>query len=393
MDLSYGPEEENFRTRVKEFLQDNLPKGWGTSDFGSIGRDEVQFLRDWQRKLYANGFLGMSWPKEYGGQGASAIEMAIFNEEAAKVRAPSPLNVLGLSLAGPTIIAHGTPEQKSRHLAKILSCDEIWCQGFSEPGSGSDLGSLRTRGELRGDEFIVNGQKVWTSLAHIADWCMLLVRTDPSLPKHRGLSYLLVDMKSPGVTVKPLRQMTGSAEFNEMFFEDVHVHRTNLLGGLNNGWKVAMTTLANERGTMSLAMAARFFMTYNEMVNMCRNLGRPVLKDPRVRQQLAQFFIDLQGLKYTLYRSFSQILRGGTPGPEGSVSKIAWSELNQRMHEFVVQVEGPASQLMGRQTYAVESGRWQYGYLRSRANTIEAGTSEIQRNIIAERVLGLPRAR
>jgi alkylation response protein AidB-like acyl-CoA dehydrogenase len=187
--------------------------------------------------------------------------------------------------------------------------------------------------------------------------------------------------------------MTGSAEFNEMFFEDVHVPRTNLLGGLNNGWQVAMTTLANERGTMSLAMAARFFMTYNEMVNMCRNLGRPVLKDPRVRQQLAQFFIDLQGLKYTLYRSFSQILKGGTPGPEGSVSKIAWSELNQRMHEFVVNVEGPASQLMGRQTYAVESGRWQYGYLRSRANTIEAGTSEIQRNIIAERVLGLPRAR
>jgi alkylation response protein AidB-like acyl-CoA dehydrogenase len=393
MDLTYGPEEERFRAKVKSFLEAKLPKGWGTSDFGSIGRDEVQFLRDWQRKLYANGFLGMSWPKEYGGQGASAIEMAIFNEEAAKLRAPSPLNVLGLSLAGPTIIAHGTPEQKSRHLAKILSCDEIWCQGFSEPGSGSDLGSLRTRGELRGDEFIVNGQKVWTSLAHIADWCMLLVRTDSSLPKHRGLSYLLVDMKTPGVTVKPLRQMTGSAEFNEMFFEDVHVPRTNLLGGLNNGWQVAMTTLANERGTMSLAMAARFFMTYNEMVNMCRNLGRPVLKDPRVRQQLAQFFIDLQGLKYTLYRSFSQILKGGTPGPEGSVSKIAWSELNQRMHEFVVNVEGPASQLMGRQTYAVESGRWQYGYLRSRANTIEAGTSEIQRNIIAERVLGLPRAR
>ncbi len=393
MDLSYGPEEERFRERVKAFFQTNLPKGWGTSDFGSMGRDEVQFLRDWQRKLYENGFLGMSWPKEYGGQGASAIEMAIFNEEAAKVRAPSPLNVLGLSLAGPTIIAHGTPEQKSRHLAKILSCEEIWCQGFSEPGSGSDLGSLRTRAELRGDEFVVNGQKVWTSLAHIADWCMLLVRTDPSLPKHRGLSYLLVDMKTPGVTVKPLRQMTGSSEFNEMFFEDVRVPRHNLLGGLNNGWKVAMTTLANERGTMSLAMAARFFMTYNEMVNMCRKLDRPVLKDPRVRQQLAQFFVDLQGLKYTLYRSFSTILRGGTPGPEGSVSKIAWSELNQRMHEFVMQVEGPASQLTGRQTHSIESGRWQYGYLRSRANTIEAGTSEIQRNIIAERVLGLPRAR
>jgi len=393
MDLNYGPEDERFRVRVKSFLESNLPKGWGSTDFGAMGRDEVEFLRDWQRKLYQNGFLGMSWPKEYGGQGASAIEMAIFNEEMAKVRAPSPLNVLGLSLAGPTIIAHGTPEQKSRHLSKILSADEIWCQGFSEPGSGSDLGSLRTKAELRGDEFIVNGQKVWTSMAHIADWCMLLVRTDPQAPKHRGLSYLLVDMKTPGVTVKPLRQMTGSSEFNELFFEDVRVPRTNLLGGLNNGWQVAMTTLANERGTMSLAMAARFFITFNEMVGMCRNEGRPVLKDPRVRQQLAQFLVDLQGLKYTLYRSFSQILRGGTPGPEGSVSKLTWSELNQRMHEFAVSIEGPAAQLTGRSPHSVESGRWQYGYLRSRANTIEAGTSEIQRNIIAERVLGLPRAR
>jgi alkylation response protein AidB-like acyl-CoA dehydrogenase len=393
MDLTYSPDEDAFREQVKSFLKTNLPEGWGTSDYGALRRDELAFLRDWQRKLYENGFLGMSWPKEYGGQGASAIEMAIFNEEMAKVRAPQPLNVLGLSLAGPTIITHGTPEQKSRYLAKILSGEEIWCQGFSEPGSGSDLGSLRTRGELKGDEFIVNGQKVWTSLAHIADWCMLLVRTDPTAPKHRGLSYLLVDMKTPGVTVKPLRQMTGSSEFNEMFFEDVRVPRQNLLGGLNQGWQVAMTTLANERGTMSLAMAARFFTTYNEMVSLCRNLQRPVLKDPRVRQQLAQFFVELQGLKYTLYRSFSQILRGGTPGPEGSVSKVAWSELNQRMHEFAMQVEGPASQLTGRSPYAVESSRWQYGYLRSRANTIEAGTSEIQRNIIAERVLGLPRSR
>ncbi len=393
MDLSYGPDEERFRTQVRAFLETNLPKGWGTADFGSMGHDEVEFLRSWQRKLYENGFLGMSWPKEYGGQAASAIEMAIFNEEMAKVRAPSPLNVLGLSLAGPTIIAHGTPEQKSRHSSKILSADEIWCQGFSEPGSGSDLGSLRSRAELRGDEFVVNGQKVWTSLAHIADWCMLLVRTDTSAPKHRGLSYLLVDMKTPGITVRPLRQMTGSSEFNEMFFEDVRVPRHNLLGGLNNGWQVAMTTLANERGTMSLAMAARFFMTYNEMLGMCRKMERPVLKDPKARQQLAQFYVDLQGLKYTLYRSFSKVLRGGTPGPEGSVSKVAWSELNQRMHEFAMHVEGQASQLTGRTPYSVESGRWQYGFLRSRANTIEAGTSEIQRNIIAERVLGLPRAR
>jgi alkylation response protein AidB-like acyl-CoA dehydrogenase len=396
MDLSFSPEEERFRERVRKFLRENLPPDWGKGGGRPSGMSQIEFLKDWQRRLYENGFLGMSWPKEYGGQGASQIEMAIFNEEVARVRAPGPLNVLGLTMAGPTIITHGTDEQKKRHLPKILSCEEIWCQGFSEPNSGSDMASLKTRAELRGDEFIVNGQKVWTTLGHIADWCMLLVRTDPDAPKHRGISYLLVDMHSPGITVKPLRQMTGEAEFNEMFFDDVHVPRKNLLGPLNEGWRVATTTLMNERGTNALASVMRYRIVFDEIVDLARTTirdGKPATADPLVRQQLAQFYVDLEMMRFTAYRTFSKILKGGNPGPEGSISKIAWSELNQRMMEFVMALEGPASQLVRGSDHAVQGGRWQHHFLRSRANTIEAGTSEIQRNIIAERVLGLPKSR
>jgi alkylation response protein AidB-like acyl-CoA dehydrogenase len=396
MDLSFSPQEEQFRKRVQQFLTDNLPPGWGKGGTRPAAMTQTEFLKDWQRRLYANGFLGMSWPKEYGGQGASQVEMAIFNEEVARFRAPGPLNVLGLTMAGPTIITHGTDEQKKRFLNKILSCEEIWCQGFSEPNSGSDMAAAKTRAELKGDEFVVNGQKVWTTLAHIADWCMLLVRTDPDAPKHRGLSYLLVDMHSSGVSVKPLRQMTGDAEFNELFFDDVHVPRVNLLGALNEGWRVATTTLMNERGTGALASVMRYRIVFDEIVDLARTTlrsGEPATRDPVFRQQLAQFYVDLEMMRFTAYRTFSKILKGGDPGPEGSISKIAWSELNQRMMEFVMALEGPASQLMRGSEGAVQSGRWQHHFLRSRANTIEAGTSEIQRNIIAERVLGLPKSR
>lgn len=396
MDLSFSPDQERFRHRVQQFLRDNLPAGWGKGGGRPPGMSQVDFLKDWQRRLHDNGFLGMSWPKDYGGQGASQVEMAIFNEEVARFRAPGPLNVLGLSMAGPTIITHGTDEQKKRYLPKILNCEEIWCQGFSEPNAGSDLASLKTRAELKGDEFVVNGQKVWTTLGHIADMCMLLVRTDPEAPKHRGLSYLLVEMRNPGITVKPLRQMTGEAEFNEMFFDEVRVPRANLLGPLNEGWRVATTTLMNERGTSALASVMRYRIVFDEIVDLARSTNRngaPATKDPVIRQQLAQFYVDLEMMRFTAYRTFSKILKSGDPGPEGSISKISWSELNQRMMELVMALEGPASQLMRGSPYAVEGGRWQHHFLRSRANTIEAGTSEIQRNIVAERVLGLPRAR
>ncbi len=398
MDLSYSPEEEAFRERVRKFLRENLPLGWAESGVGArpAGMSQLDFLRDWQRRLYDNGFLGMAWPKEYGGQGASQIEMAIYNEESARVRAPGALNAIGLSMVGPTIISHGTPEQKARFLPKILSAEEIWCQGYSEPNAGSDVASLQTKAELKGDEFVVNGQKVWTTLAHLSQWCMLIARTDPDAPKHRGISCLLVDMKTPGLTVKPLRQMTGEAEFNEMFFDDVRVPRTNLLGPMNEGWRVATTTLMNERGTSALASVMRYRIIFDEIVALARKTirnGRPATEDPVLRQQLAQFHVDLEMMKYTAYRTFSKILKGGDPGPVGSISKLAWSELNQRMMEFIIALEGPASQLMRDSPHAVQNGRWQHHFLRSRANTIEAGTSEIQRNIIAERVLGLPKSR
>ena len=393
MDLSYSPQEELFREKVRSFLQANLPAGWGTAGYVQrTGDAQVEFLRDWQRKLYDAGLLGLEWPKEYGGQGASLIEKAIFNEEMAKFRAPFPLNIIGLINAGSTIIVHGTEAQKKRYLPKILSCEEIWCQGFSEPGAGSDLASLRTRAELRGDEFIVNGQKVWTSDGHIAQMCLLLVRTDPAAPKHRGISCLLVDMKTPGITVKPLRQMTGEAEFNEVFFEDVAVPRANLLGEINSGWRTAVTTMTHERGTMTMAMARGFENSFADLVSMCRRMGPRVIDDPLRRQRVAQLYIELQCLKYTAYRDFSKILHGAAPGPEGSISKLNW-EINQRISEFALELEGPASQLVEQSPHAVDSGRWQYEYMRARANSIEGGTSEIQRNTLAERMLGLPRSR
>lgn len=396
MDFSFSPEEEQFRQTLRTWLDTNLPAGWGSTFRMPKGRERIEFLRNWQRQLHAGGYLGLSWPKEYGGRGASMIELAIFNEEMARREAPGPLNVLGLSMAGPTIIVHGTEEQKKRYLPKILDCEEIWCQGFSEPSSGSDVASIRTRAELRGDEFIVNGQKVWTSLAQIADWCMLLVRTDPDAPKHRGMSYILVDMKSPGITVRPLRQMTGESEFNEVFFEDVHVPRANLVGELNNGWGVALTTLMNERGTASFGTQARFKIIYENLVGLARSAtvnGGSATQDPMIRQQLAQHRIDIEILKLNCFRNFTRLLRGGTPGPEGSVLKLWWSELNQRMQETAMIVQGPYGQLLRDSLWAMEGGRWQYNFLRSKANTIEAGTSEIQRNIIAERVLRMPKGR
>jgi alkylation response protein AidB-like acyl-CoA dehydrogenase len=395
MDLSDTREEAAFREKARTWLETNLPKGVANRGFAlAIDAESVRALTDWQRRLWEAGYLGLSWPKEYGGQGASMIESAIFNEEMARVRAPAPLNELGLSMGGPTILEHGTEEQKRRFLPKILSCEEVWCQGFSEPVSGSDLAALGTRAVIEGDHFVVNGQKVWTSLGHISDWCMLLVRTDADAPKHRGISYLLVDMHSPGVTVRPLRQITGEAEFNEMFFDDVRVPRENLLGPLNGGWGVALTTLMNERATLALATVMRFRNVFDDLAE----LGRRVIRegtctlDPRViRQTLAQFYVEVESMKYLAYRNFSKLTRGGTPGPEGSISKVLWSELNQRMNEFALVLQGPRAALEEGSNHAVDDGRWQYALLRSRGNTIEEGTSEIQRSIIAERLLRLPK--
>jgi alkylation response protein AidB-like acyl-CoA dehydrogenase len=396
MDLSDSPAEAEFRAAARAWLEANKPRGVADRGFAlAIDAETVTALTEWQRRLYDGGYLGLSWPLEFGGQGKTIIESAIFNEEMARVRAPAPLNELGLSMAAPTILEHGSDDQKKRFVRKILTCEEIWCQGFSEPGSGSDLAALSTRAAVDGDHFVVNGQKVWTSLGHIADWCMLLVRTDSAAPKHRGISYLLVDMQSPGVTVQPLRQMTGECEFNQMFFEEVRVPRANLLGPLNGGWGVALTTLMNERATLSLATVMRFRNTFDDLAELARRVIRDgsCTLDPRViRQTLAQFYVDVESMRYLAYRNFSKLVRGGTPGPEGSISKVLWSELNQRMNEFALVLEGPHAALIEGSSSVIDEGRWQYGLLRSRGNTIEEGTSEVQRGIIAERLLGLPKS-
>jgi alkylation response protein AidB-like acyl-CoA dehydrogenase len=393
MDFNYTAEQEAFRQRIRDFVKQNLPPNAGRAGTPQSGvQADHKFLVQWQRKLYQAGLLGITWPKEYGGAGLTDVELAIFNEEMALSGAPVP----NISVFGPVMLAYANEEQKQRYLRKALAAEERWCLLLSEPGSGSDLGSVRTRAALEGDEFIVNGHKVWNSGAHYADFGLMLARTDTKAPKHRGLTYMIVDMKDPGVEVRPLRQITGASDFNEVFLTNVRVPRTNVIGRINEGWQVAVATLTNERGTLALATIVDYFNIFDDLVKMARTLsrdGQPVMRDPRMRQELAQFYVDLMTMKYTIYRYFTRWLRGATPGPEGSVNKLAWSELNKRMYDFALAIQGPASQLMPGSSRVIGEGRWTFGFLRSRANTIEAGTSEIHRNAIAERILGLPKGR
>jgi alkylation response protein AidB-like acyl-CoA dehydrogenase len=389
MDLRFSPEDEQYRQRLRTWLEANRPQESPPKDQDA----EFAYRRAWQRKLYDGGWVGISWPKEYGGQGATLIQQAIYAQEMARARAPQPANGLGISIVGPTLMHHGTEEQKKRYIPKILNADEIWCQGFSEPNSGSDLASLQTKAVLDGDDFVVNGQKIWTSMGQYADWCILLVRTDPNAPKHRGISFLLVDMHSPGITVRPLKQITGNSEFNETFFDNVRVPKQNLVGALNDGWRVAMTTLTYERGISSLATQVRIKQHLDAMIEYARTTrrnGHVLSQDPVYRQNLAQAYIRVEIMLLNLYRGITSRLRGQPPGPEASLDKLYWSEMDKWMQEFGMELQGPYSQLMHDSKYAVP-GDWQYNFLRSRAGTIYSGTSEIQRNIIGERVLGLPK--
>ena len=393
MDFRDTPEEAEFRAELRSWIDANLPDGWRDRP-PQGGRLEEAVSKEWAKTLAAAGYAGLTWPEEYGGAGAPYTHQTIFLEESARAETPEHIGVIGLGMAGPTIIAHGTDEQKSAHLARILSGEEVWCQGFSEPGSGSDLASLRTKGELDGDAFVVNGQKVWSSFAHIADYCILLVRTDPQAPKHKGITYLLVDMHSTGVEVRPLRQITGDPEFNEIFFNDVRVPRENVLGEVNDGWRVAMTTLLHERGTLGFALTARLEVMVRKLVTLAKETsvnGHLASEDALIRDRIAQHWIDLQGLRFTNYRALTKLVQTGVPGPEGSIAKLHWSETNQRLQKLALEILGPAAQLDGKGS--AWNGFWQYQQLRSRGNTIEAGTSEVLRNIIAERVLGLPRSR
>ncbi|HVF52516.1 MAG TPA: acyl-CoA dehydrogenase [Actinomycetota bacterium] len=393
MDFRDSPLEAEFRAELRSWIEANLPEGWRDRPPGP-GRGDLETSREWSKKLYEAGYAGLTWPKEFGGAGAPYTHQAIFLEEMSKAEAPDHIGLIGLGMAGPTIIAHGTDEQKSEHLPKTLSGEEVWCQGFSEPGSGSDLASLRTRAELDGDHFVVNGQKVWSSFAHIADYCILMVRTDPSAPKHEGITYLLADMHAPGVEVRPLRQITGDPEFNEIFFTDARVPVENVLGEVNKGWGVAMTTLLHERGTLGFALTARIETSVRKLIALAkeqpRNGGRAA-DDALIRDAIVRQWVGLQGLRFTNYRALTSLVKTGIPGPEGSIAKLFWSESNQQLAKTAVEILGARGPLDGQDT--PWNGYWQYEQLRSRGNTIEAGTSEVLRNIISERVLGLPRSR
>jgi alkylation response protein AidB-like acyl-CoA dehydrogenase len=384
VDLTLSPAEEAFRDELREWLTAHHP---GREPAGD--ETAFEFRRNWQRQLHDAGWAGVSWPREYGGRGATLIEQAIFNEETARAQTPQVANVLGLAMGGPTVIAHGSEEQRQRYLPPILSADEIWCQGFSEPESGSDLASLKTRAVRDGDQWVVTGQKVWTTFAQHAKWCMLVARTDPEAPKHMGLTYFLMDMEQDAVQVRPLRQITGEAEFNELFIEEARIPNENIVGGEGNGWAVAITTLMHERATLAFSLQVGVQIALRELLEKARSArggdGACATDDPVIRQRLAQLLIEAEVLRLNAYRGLSATMRTGVPGPEGSLGKWHWSEINQSLTELAMDVEGPRAMLA--------DDTWTYRFLRARANSIEGGTTEILKNIVAERVLGLPRMR
>jgi alkylation response protein AidB-like acyl-CoA dehydrogenase len=393
MDFNFGPEDEAFRKEFRAWLEKNRPER-PLVELDALGDDDDEdtWQRNlaWYRKLASGGWTGIDWPKEYGGRGASILQTIVYNQELARARAPLPYVGSGLGLIGPTLMHWGTEEQKRRYLPKILSGDEIWCQGYSEPNAGSDLASLQTRAVEDGDYFVVNGQKIWTSSAQHADWIFLLVRTDPEAPKHKGISYLLVDMKTPGITVRPLVQMTGARGFNEVFFEDVRVPKTNLVGEKNQGWQVAITTLMYERRGAGGGSGGQIRQLVKLAKSVKRN-GRPAWEDKEVRQRIVQLMTEAEALKYTGYRQLTRRLKGLPPGPEGSMMKLCGSELNLRIQMFATELLGPYAQLEFKAPFAVDHGKWLFRMLAARGMTIAAGTNQVQHNIIGERVLGLPK--
>src|SRR4029450_10288361 len=406
MNFDFMEAEQGFRKEVRAWLEQNLPDDLRGKAFAASRADvdEVRGLRAWQKTMAEAGYVGMDWPREFGGRGAPITEMVILYQEMARAESPQIVTRGGVSMLRPTLMKLGTPEQQKRFLPAIRTPEDLWCQGFSEPNAGSDLANLQTRAVLDGDHFVVNGQKVWTSMGHVADWCFLLVRTDPAAAKHKGISFLLVDMKTPGITVRPLRQITGEAEFNEVFFDNVRVPAENMVGKINEGWSVAITTLAYERDLLT-------FIRHISLRNALHRLGqvtqtpprnaRPRLvkptqargrnPDPVVRQKIAELWIGEQALQLNGYRSLTKILRGGQPGPEGSTSKLFCSQLDQDLALAATQVIGPYSQIAEGSEWAPDDGQWQFYELLARGSGIRAGTTEILKNILSERVLGLPK--
>jgi len=396
MDFDFTPEQQAFRAEVRDWLAKHVPADLKGRGFAASRADraEVDRLREWQRTLHKAGYVGIDWPAEYGGRGASIMEQIILYEEMSRAASPQPVNRGGLSMLGPTLMKHGTSAQRAAHLSKILTGEEIWCQGFSEPNAGSDLANLQTRAVLDGDAYVLNGQKVWTSMAHVADWGFFLVRTDPAAPKHKGITFILIDMKTPGISIRPLRQITGEAEFNEVFLENVRVPATSVVGKVNEGWGVALTTLAYERDVLTMIRHISLRTALERLMALAKRTiknGQPASRDPVMRQKVASLAVAERCLQLNGYRSLTQILRGKAPGPEGSTSKLFWSQVDQDLADVATEVIGPYSQIASPSPLAPDDGQWEFYALLARGSGIRAGTSEILRNILGERVLGLPK--
>jgi len=390
VDLTPTPGEETFRAEVRAWLVEHLPWTYGEGlppRFDELAT-EVDFLRTWQGQLAEGRWVGVAWPAEYGGRGAGPVEHFIVQEELARARAPEMVGRIGINLAGPTLLAHGTPAQKDRWLCRILTAEDLWCQLFSEPGAGSDLASVSTRAVRTEGGWVVNGQKVWTSYAQFADWGVCLARTDPDVPKHKGISYLVVDMHAPGVEVRPLVQLTGEAEFNEVFLADVFVPDDQLVGPEHDGWRVANSTLSHERGTNPRQLVIHIQLL-EELLRLADRTGS--FDDHRLRQRLAEAYVEIKLFQLHNLRSISRLAKGMDPGPEGSALKLYWSEMSKRFHDTALAVLGPAAPLWKGAAGNPGDGRWQRSWLYYQSSSIFAGTNEIQRNIIGERVLGLPR--
>jgi alkylation response protein AidB-like acyl-CoA dehydrogenase len=390
LDLTFDASQEAFRRELRQWLQENCSWEYGVGlppRFDDLA-DEVAFLREWQGRLAGGRWVGVAWPEEYGGRGLGPAEHFLVQEELARARAPELVGRIGVNLAGPTLLAHGTTEQKRHWLPHILSATQLWCQLFSEPNAGSDLAAVATRANAVEGGWLVTGQKVWTSYAQFADWGVCLARTDPDVAKQKGISYLVVDMHADGVDVRPLVQLTGDAEFNEVFLDDVFVPEDQLIGPLHGGWHVANATLSHERGINPRQLVIHIQLL-DELVRLAQQSG--AMDDWRLRQRVAQAFVEVRLFQLHNWRTLSRLEKGEDPGPEGSILKLYWSEMSKRLHDTAMAVLGPAAPLWRGARDNPGDGTWQRSWLYYQASSIFAGTNEIQRNIVGERVLGLPR--
>ena len=401
MDPTYPPEAEAYRAKVKEFLAEHLPPGW--QGIGALPREEVEtFTKQWRETLHDNGYLATSWPAEYGGPGLTALEQVILAEEFQRAGVPTggTNDVFSIQMVGNTLLDWGTDEQKRHHIPRILSGEDIWCQGYSEPNAGSDLGNVGCRATLDGDEWVINGQKIWTSAGHLANWIFVLTRTDPDVPKHKGITFLLCPMDQPGVEVRPIRMISGESEFNEVFFTDARCAKDNVIGEVNGGWAVAMTLLGYERGEAAATFPLMFRTELDRLVALAKERG--LTSDPTVRQRLAACHTKVEVLRFLGLRALTQFLGGHQPGPESGIFKLYWSEYHKEITELAVDLLGadamtpdgrwPASSFQTDDPGAPnDSASWVGAFFNARAGTIYAGSSQIQRNILGEMVLGLPK--